>query len=151
VEVNLFSTTYVLTLCCDRKARAACAQSFTLCQQARIEITRRDHSSRVLVVTFNRSHVSIGRACTPRTLYYCLFAPHIYRCCSSRTLRSWWIAHSAQRQRSVCNSCMTDVFENSWRTFHQKATVFQSTILTMNNGVENAMWNTWTGCRRNIF
>jgi len=30
--------------CCDRKARAACAQSFTLWQQATIEITRRDHS-----------------------------------------------------------------------------------------------------------
>jgi len=29
-----------------------------------------------------------------RSLYYCLFAPHIYRCCSSRTSRSWWIAHS---------------------------------------------------------
>jgi len=30
--------------CCDRKARAACAQSFTLWQQTIIEITRRDHS-----------------------------------------------------------------------------------------------------------
>jgi len=30
--------------CCDRKARAACAQSFALQQQARIEITRHDHS-----------------------------------------------------------------------------------------------------------
>jgi len=30
--------------CCDRKARAASAQSFTLRQQATIEITRRDHS-----------------------------------------------------------------------------------------------------------
>jgi len=30
--------------CCDRKARAACAQSFTLWQQATIEFTRRDHS-----------------------------------------------------------------------------------------------------------
>jgi len=30
--------------CCDRKAWAACAQSFTLWQQATIEITRRDHS-----------------------------------------------------------------------------------------------------------
>jgi len=31
-------------LCGDRKARAASAQSFTLWQQATIEITRRDHS-----------------------------------------------------------------------------------------------------------
>jgi len=30
--------------CCDRKAQAACALSFTLWQQATIEITRRDHS-----------------------------------------------------------------------------------------------------------
>ena len=37
--------------CCDRKSRAACAQSFAPWQQALIEITRRDH-------------------------YYCLFAPH---------------------------------------------------------------------------
>jgi len=26
---------------------------------------------------FNRSHVNIGRACTPRSLSYCLFTPHI--------------------------------------------------------------------------
>jgi len=30
--------------CCNRKSRAACAQSSTLWQQATIEITRRDHS-----------------------------------------------------------------------------------------------------------
>jgi len=30
--------------CCDQKARAACAQSITLWQQATIEITRHDHS-----------------------------------------------------------------------------------------------------------
>jgi len=41
--------------CCDRKARAECAQSFTLCQQAPIEIMRRNHSSRALVIMFNRS------------------------------------------------------------------------------------------------
>jgi len=29
--------------CCGQKARAACAQSFALCQQATIEITRHDH------------------------------------------------------------------------------------------------------------
>ena len=32
------------TLCCDRKSRAACVQSFTPWQQATIEITRWDHS-----------------------------------------------------------------------------------------------------------
>ena len=34
----------LLTLCCDRKSRAACAQSFAPWQQATIEITRLDHS-----------------------------------------------------------------------------------------------------------
>jgi len=63
--------------CCDRKSRAAFAQSFALWQQATIEITCHDHSLRTLVIMFNRSHVSIGRASTPRSLFYCLFAPHI--------------------------------------------------------------------------
>ena len=39
-----------------------------------------------------------------RSLYYCLFAPHIYGCYSSRTSCSWWIAHSTQRQRRGCSS-----------------------------------------------
>jgi len=41
-------------LCCDRKSRAACAQSFALWQQATIEINRRNLS------------------------YYCLLAPRVY-------------------------------------------------------------------------
>jgi len=45
----------------------------------------------------NRDHM-------PRSLYYCLFAPHICRCYSSRTSYSWWTVHSAQHQRSGCNS-----------------------------------------------
>jgi len=57
-----------------------------------------------LVVTLNPSHVSISRASTPRSLYYCLFAPHIYGCYSSPTSHSWWIAHSTQRQRRGCNN-----------------------------------------------
>ena len=43
--------------------------------------------------------VTIIRDCTPRSLYYCLFVPHIYGCFSSRTSRSWWITHSTQHQR----------------------------------------------------
>jgi len=50
----------LLGYCCDRKARAACAQSFTLWQQATIETTRQDHSSSTPVITFNHSHVSMG-------------------------------------------------------------------------------------------
>ena len=60
------------------KTRAAHAQSFALWQQATVEFTRRDHSPRTLVVTFNRSQVNIGSASTPRSLFYCLFAPHMY-------------------------------------------------------------------------
>jgi len=30
-----------------------------------------------------------------RSLFYCLFVPRIYRCCSSRTFRSLWTVHSA--------------------------------------------------------
>ena len=63
--------------CCYRKSRAAYAQSFALWQQATIEFTCHDHSPRTLVITFNRSHVSIVRASTPRSLIYCLFAPHL--------------------------------------------------------------------------
>jgi len=35
---------YPMSDCCDRKSRAACAQSFATWQQATIEIIRRDHS-----------------------------------------------------------------------------------------------------------
>jgi len=68
---------YFAFSCFDRKSRAACVQSFALWQQATIEFTCHDHSPRMLVVTFNRSQVNIGRASTPQSLFYCLFAPHI--------------------------------------------------------------------------
>ena len=64
--------------CCDRISRVACTQSFALWQQAAIEIMRRNLSSHTLVVMFNCSHVNIGRASTPRSLFYCLLAPHIF-------------------------------------------------------------------------
>jgi len=54
-------------LFCDWKGRAASAQTFTLWHQATIKIPRR------------------------AKFYFCLFATH--GCCSSRTSRSWWIAH----------------------------------------------------------
>ena len=63
--------------CCDRKSRTAYAQSFPLWQEATIEFTCHDYSPRMLVVTFNRSHARIIRDYTPRSLYYCLFVPHI--------------------------------------------------------------------------
>jgi len=63
--------------CCDRKSRAAYAQSFALWQQATIEFTCHDHSSRTLLLRSIVDIVSITRDYTPRSLYYCLFAPHI--------------------------------------------------------------------------
>ena len=47
---------------------------------------------------------SNNRYHTPRSLYYCLSVPHIYRCYSSCTSHSWWIAHSTQCQRRNCNN-----------------------------------------------
>jgi len=44
-----------VTYSCDRKSRAAYAQSFTLWQQATIEITRHDHS----IIACSR-HVYMG-------------------------------------------------------------------------------------------
>jgi len=39
-----------------------------------LEFMRRNHSLCTLVVMLNRLHLSIGRASTPQSLYYCLFA-----------------------------------------------------------------------------
>ena len=63
--------------CCDRKSRAAYAQSFALWQQATIEFTCHGHSSRTLLLRSIVDIVSITRDYTPRSLYNCLFAPHI--------------------------------------------------------------------------
>ena len=110
-EVRTWHVLHILVaapFCCDRKAQAACAQSFTLWQQVAIEIMRHNHSRHTLVVTFNRSHASIIRDYMPRsfsahashyvqsctssywqrlnaaiTLLF-LFAPHIYWCYSLR-------------------------------------------------------------------
>jgi len=39
----------------------------------------------------------------PRSLYYCLLAPHIYGC-SLRISRSWWTTCSTQHQRRGCKA-----------------------------------------------
>ena len=72
-------TPLIYIYCCDRKARTACAQSFTLWQQATKEITRRDHS----II-----------ACSCHKYIWVLFFA---------TSRSWWITHSMQHQRRSCN------------------------------------------------
>ena len=50
-----------------------------------------------LAVSNNRYHML-------RSLCYCLFAPHLYGCCSSRTFCLWWTADSAQQQWRGCNN-----------------------------------------------
>jgi len=49
---------------------------------------------------FNRSHISIGRASTPQSLYYCLFAPHIYGAflCTHPVRGEWHIQRNANRE-----------------------------------------------------
>jgi len=64
--------------CCDRKSRAAYVQSFAPWQQATIEFTCHDHSLRTLLLRSIVDIVSITRDYTPRSLYYCLFAPHVF-------------------------------------------------------------------------
>ena len=78
--------------CCDRKSRAACAQSFALWQQATTEFTCHDHS----IIICSR---------------------HIYVwCCSSRTSRSWWITQSTQHHQRGCNISMFRNFLcTSWK------------------------------------
>jgi len=73
--VNVLTT--ITAYCCDRKSRAAYVQSFALWQQATIELTCHDHSSRTLLLRSIVDIVGITRDYMPRLLYYCLFAPHI--------------------------------------------------------------------------
>jgi len=56
----------------------------SLASQALLEVTHQDHSIGITLLLLVRATYSI------------------YRCDSSRTSRSWWIAHSTQRQPRVC-------------------------------------------------
>jgi len=99
-EVSTWHELHILVkapFCCDQKDWASSAKSFTLWQQATIEIMHCNHSVRMPVIMFNRSQVSIGRDFTPQSLYYCLFTPHINGCYFSHTSHSWWshIEHKA--------------------------------------------------------
>jgi len=106
---------FLAQCCCDRKSRAAYAQSFALWQQATIEFTCRDHSPPTLVIMFNRSHVNIGRACTPRSLYYCLFAPHT----CIFVLRAHPVRGESHNQRNTTGEVATmSVFQSENRTAH---------------------------------
>jgi len=38
---------------------------------------------------------------TAKSLYYCLFVPHVYGCYSSHISRPWWNAHSTSRYPQI--------------------------------------------------
>jgi len=59
----------------------------------------------------NRDHA-------PRSLSYCLFAPRIYGCCSSRTSRSWWIAHSRNANGEVATVHKGDAVRSICKRFY---------------------------------
>jgi len=108
-------TTCLNTLChcCGRKAWAARAQSFTLWQQATLEITRSLLSS-ILVSTINCSLASQASSEVTHqdnsigsTLL--LLVCSIYKCVLFFTPRSWWITHSTQRQPKVCSTTLGPV------------------------------------------
>jgi len=85
--------------CCDRKSRAACAQSFAPWQQATIEIMLAI-SLRVRWSSCSIVHTLISAELPRRNLSYCcLLALHIWWGYSPRTSRPWWITHLTQRQR----------------------------------------------------
>jgi len=71
----------------------------------RIRLLRSESSSgkcaklHTVAASNNRDHM-------PWSLYYCLFAPRVYWCCSSCTSRSGWIAHSTQSQPRGCNKTL---------------------------------------------
>jgi len=66
----------------------------------------------------NRVHLT-------RSLYYCLFAPHIW--CSSCTFRSWW---TAQRQPIGCNRIICWSQENPTNKLKQQSSGFFNELKT---------------------
>ena len=96
--------------CYGRKARTPSAESFTLWQQASMKITssllsplastmKCSLASQALLEVTHQDH-SIGI-----TLLLLVRATYIWPdgCNSPRTRRSWWNAHSTQRQLRCCN------------------------------------------------
>jgi len=91
-------------MCCDGKARAASAQSFTLWQQATIEITQRDHS----VIACSR-HLYMGVVLGAHPVRGEL---HIQRNASGEIVRiSLLFQRTAPTARSFCEGC-------TWHDLH---------------------------------
>jgi len=94
----------------------------------------------------NHSQVSSSRASTSRSLYYCLFVPHIYGCCSLRTFHSWWTVHSAQRQRRGCHVTIS----TSCVWLKVKCTLIGWFCCNLYGGVALIVWFTMNGmCVKN--
>ena len=89
--------------CCDRKSRAACAQSFALWQQATVEITRRDHS-----------------------IIACL--RHIY---NGVILHAYPVRGESHNQRNTTGEVATTHPFSNLRSFGSKFTVLQKVLVTL--------------------
>ena len=79
---------------------------------------RRNLSLRTLVILFDRSQARIGRNSTPQSLYYCLFAPHIY----GVILRAHPVRGESHIQRNANGEVVTELStcqHRSGRTDHQ--------------------------------
>jgi len=90
--------------CCDQKARAATTQSVTLCEQATIEITRRDHS----IIACSR-HIYIGVA-----------------------LRSHSVRGESHIQRDANREVATEVYLNRLRKVRLNDKIYTQYILQLN-------------------
>ena len=91
-----------------------------------------------VAATNNRDHM-------PWSLYSCLFMPHVYRCYSLRTSRSWRIAHSTQRQLRGCNIWNALEPETSWSLdiimpFHRCKNHFPLLAYDNNNNLNCAVF-----------
>ena len=94
--LSVFQTAYTLHLysmrggikalkCCDRKSRAAYAQSFAPWQQATIEITRRDHS---IIACSSHIHIFLFCAHIPFVVNHTINATLLERLQQKHNLRT---------------------------------------------------------------
>ena len=82
--------------------------------QGSIFLVLRSESSRGKCAKLHTVTASNNRDHAMRSLYYCLFTPHIFVCCSSRASRSWRIAHFIQRQMEGCKNIPYYLQEPHW-------------------------------------
>ena len=108
--------------CCDRKSRAACAQSFAPWQQATIEITRRDHS---IIVCSGHIHIFLFFAHIPfvvnhtinatppeRLQQYSFLAQATYA--FSQKLRNWVARFNLLATQTIIFDSSKMLFSSRW-------------------------------------